>query len=346
MTALGDAMDEIVAFSLGRRRIALPLGPPGHEVGLGVIGAGRWGELLAQRFAAVPEVCVAALTARHAARRTELAVAFPLATLHEDPAALLGAPGVDAVVIATPPASHHELARRALECGKHVLVEKPFALTVADADELIAAAATAGRVLMVDHTWLFEEGARRLKALVAGGEHGGLVRYRGRLARTLAHGAGGALAALGIHHIALLDYLTAELPVRVAAEASVGPDGMDQSCRAQLWYASALHAEIIVDGGLDAQRSTEVVIELGDGTRAVWAHGDAQRLSVDGPRCSFDSMLYREADALTEVARHFIACVAAGRRPVSDGLTGRRTIAVLEACERAWRAGQPGGLSA
>ncbi|HSR97545.1 MAG TPA: Gfo/Idh/MocA family oxidoreductase, partial [Kofleriaceae bacterium] len=224
-TALDDALDDIVAFALGRRRAARPLAAPGERVGIGVIGVGRWGEILARTFSGLREVEVAALTVRDAARRAELQAGFPGAALFGDAEALLSSPAVDAVVIATPQDSHHALARRALERGKHVLVEKPFTRTAAQADELIALATAANRILMVDHTWLFEEGARRLRALIAGGEHGTVVRYRGRIARPLASGGGGALAALGVHHVALLAALAGEAPVRVRAEAVLDGDG-------------------------------------------------------------------------------------------------------------------------
>ncbi|HSS01135.1 MAG TPA: hypothetical protein VLM79_28955, partial [Kofleriaceae bacterium] len=78
-----------------------------------------------------------------------------------------------------------------------------------------------------------------------------------------------------------------------------------------------------------------------DGTRARWAHDGGERLIVAGPRRAFTSTLYREADALTELARHFIACVTNGRAPISGAASARQTIAVLEACARAWRDGQP-----
>jgi predicted dehydrogenase len=81
-------------------------------------------------------------------------------------------PEVDAVVIATPIFTHHALARAALEAGKHVLVEKPLAPSVAQAEELAELAARTGRVLMVDHTFVYTAAVRKIAGLIAGGELG------------------------------------------------------------------------------------------------------------------------------------------------------------------------------
>jgi len=89
-----------------------------------------------------------------------------------DAAAVIADPEVDAVVIATPIFSHHGLARAALEAGKHVLVEKPLTPSVAEAEELAALAERAGRVLMVDHTFVYTAAVRKIAGLIAAGELG------------------------------------------------------------------------------------------------------------------------------------------------------------------------------
>ena len=139
---------------------------------IGVIGYGYWGPNLVRNFAAGPRTRVVAIAESVPARRQAAAVAVPHIRCVADAAAVIADPEVDAVVIATPLFTHHGLARAALEAGKHVLVEKPLAPSVAEAEELAGLAARAGRVLMIDHTFVYTGAVRKIASLIAGGELG------------------------------------------------------------------------------------------------------------------------------------------------------------------------------
>src|SRR5258708_36965648 len=90
---------------------------------------------------------------------------------------LLAEPGLDAVAVVTPVATHFQIAKEALTVGKHVLVEKPLTATVREAEELIDLARRNGRTLMVDHTFVYTGAVRKMKEIVAGGELGELLYF-------------------------------------------------------------------------------------------------------------------------------------------------------------------------
>jgi predicted dehydrogenase len=139
---------------------------------IGVIGYGYWGPNLVRNFAAGPRTRVVAIAEPSLDRRQAAATSVPHIRCVADAAEVIGDPAVDAVVIATPIFTHHGLARAALEAGKHVLVEKPLAPSVAQAEELAALADRGGRVLMVDHTFVYTAAVRKIAGLIAGGELG------------------------------------------------------------------------------------------------------------------------------------------------------------------------------
>jgi predicted dehydrogenase len=147
-------------------------------VRVAIVGVGRWGPNLLRCFQASPGCQVVRVVDLEPARLEALANRVPGATLGTDAGAAFLDPRVDAVVLATPTSTHAELARRALEAGKHVLVEKPLAATHADALALASQARQAGKVLLVGHVYLYHEGARRLGALLAEGAVGQLHSLR------------------------------------------------------------------------------------------------------------------------------------------------------------------------
>jgi predicted dehydrogenase len=136
---------------------------------VGLLGHGYWGEKLLRVFDAQPGVRVRAAADPDAARRAAVGGAPEVLT---DGAALWNHPEVDAIVIATPPATHYALAREVLRAGKHCWVEKPLALRAAEARELVALAAQRQRTLFVDETFLYDPLVQRARAWIAAGRLG------------------------------------------------------------------------------------------------------------------------------------------------------------------------------
>src|SRR3954453_19804506 len=119
-----------------------------------------------------PELNLWGLCEMRADRTEKFTERFPGARTTDDFDAVLADPSVDAVAIATPPATHYPLVKRALEAGKHVLVEKPLATCTAQAEELVALAERRGLTLMPGHTFLYSPAVNKVRELIDSGELG------------------------------------------------------------------------------------------------------------------------------------------------------------------------------
>ncbi len=187
-----------------------------EQLRVGQVGLGYWGRNLARVFDDVADltwVCDAS-----EALQAEFARRFPNARVTGDFAEMLAADDVDAVVIATPVPTHYPLARAALEAGKHVFVEKPPAMRVAEMEELIGLAEARGLVLMPGHLLLYHPAVQKLKELVDDGELGEvLVVYGNRQNLGKIRKDENALWSLGVHDLSVILYLIREEIAEAAA---------------------------------------------------------------------------------------------------------------------------------
>ncbi|MFN5798616.1 MAG: Gfo/Idh/MocA family protein, partial [Planctomyces sp.] len=143
-------------------------------VNVAVIGAGYWGPNLIRNFAACPATTLVGVCDQSPERLSKVLAGYPGVRGFHSVEQLLQEDGVDAVAIATPVGTHAPLALAALAAGKHVLIEKPLASNVADAEAMVRSARQACRVLMVDHTFLFSSPVRKMKELLDNGDLGEL----------------------------------------------------------------------------------------------------------------------------------------------------------------------------
>jgi predicted dehydrogenase len=181
---------------------------------LGLAGLGYWGPNLARNFDDLPGAHLAWLADRDEARLERYAGRYPQArttTRFED---LLADESLDAVVIATPVVTHHELTRQALRSGKHVFVEKPLALSAEGAEELVALAEERALVLMPGHLLLYHPAVTELTALVESGELGRILYvYGNRQNLGQIRRDENALWSLGAHDLSVILHLVGEEPV-------------------------------------------------------------------------------------------------------------------------------------
>jgi len=183
---------------------------------VGIAGLGPWGSNLARNFNELArltwacdadEAKLAGAAARYPAARAT--------TRFDD---ILEDEGVAAVVVATPVPTHADLARRALEAGKHVFVEKPMALAADDAEELVAIAEERGLVLMPGHLLLYHPGVAKLKELVDSGELGEILYvYGNRVNLGTIRRDENALWSLGVHDLSVILHLLEEEPADLSA---------------------------------------------------------------------------------------------------------------------------------
>ena len=183
---------------------------------MGVIGAGAWGKNHVRTVATLAEAELAGVCDADPKTREKLARQYPAAHITGDVADLLGR--VDAVVIASPAATHARVARQCIEAGKPCLVEKPFALSTSDAEAVAQAAAKHDVPVLTGHLLVFHPAVERLRSLVQTGELGRIYYLYGlRVNLGQVRADENALWSFGPHDVSVALYLLGETPVRVAA---------------------------------------------------------------------------------------------------------------------------------
>lgn len=325
-----------------------------RPLGLGVIGCGYWGTNLVRNFAALPEARLQALADLSPERRATMALQYPDATVLDDHRQLLARSDIQAVVICTPPATHAPLALEALAAGKHVLVEKPLATSVADADAMIAAAAAADRTLMVGHTFVYNPAVELLASLVQRGVLGRIYYLRStRVNLGLYQKDVNVLWDLAPHDLSILATVLGRAPERLRAwgQAFVHPEQVDVASL-NMGFDDGLTALSHVSW-LDPCKIRRVTV-VGDQKMAVY--DDLEPLDkikiydrgVEKPPYadSFGEfqLSYRYGDVhaprlrwvepLRRECAHFITCAIDGSPPRSDGASGRQVVALLAAADR------------
>jgi predicted dehydrogenase len=184
-------------------------------VRVGVAGLGHWGPNLARNFAELAEL--AWLCDSDPAKQV-VAARYAQARFTSSFEEMLSDAELDAVVVATPVPTHFELARQALDAGKHVLVEKPPAMKTHEMDELVALADERDLVLMPGHLLLYHPGVRRVKEMIAAGELGDvLCVYGNRQNLGIIRSNENALWSLGVHDLSVILYLLDEDPEQADA---------------------------------------------------------------------------------------------------------------------------------
>jgi predicted dehydrogenase len=260
------------------------------------------------------------------------------------------------VALATPVSSHFPLAKRALEAGRHVLVEKPITHSLATARELIALAERQQRVLMVDHTFVYHPAVNKIKALIDAGELGQL-RYidSTRINLGLFQHDVNVLWDLAVHDLSIVNYLTPERPLAVSAVATAHTPGAPENIGfIVLRYASGLVVHLncswvspvkirhILIGG-DKKMVLYNDLDANEPLK-VYDSGYQARSDEERNRLLFD---YRVGDvyspkvpgreALASLAADFVQAVTKGTRPISDGRFGADVVAILEAAQQSVR---------
>jgi predicted dehydrogenase len=317
-----------------------------------VVGCGYWGPYLVRNLNDMPDVELVGVADRREERLAYVLRAYPTVRAFADHPALL-AEDVDAVVLATPIQTHFALAREALLAGKHVLVEKPLAASVAEARELVRLARERGLTLMVGHTFLYNPAVRELRRLVEAGELGRIYYAdSARLNLGLFQRHSNVLWDLAPHDISILAYVLGQQPVAVSARGSacIRPDVHDV-VYLEVLFADGTGANVHVSW-LDPDKVRRLTL-VGDRRMAVYndvSTVEKLRIYDRGVECpSIDNygefeLAYRHGqiviphiqwrEPLRVECEHFAHCVRTSTRPLSDGEQGLAVVAVLEAASR------------
>ena len=272
---------------------------------------------------------------------------------------------VDAVLIATPASSHYALALRALEAGKHVLIEKPFTRTMAEGRDLVERAERAGLILMVDHTFVYSPAVRRIKQLIDAGELGEIFYIDSvRINLGLVQQDINVIWDLAPHDLSIIDYLLDQWPCQVAASGKAHVNEQEDVALVTLNYGDRLMAGVhlnwlspvklrqMVIGG---SRKSVIFNDL-DPLEKVRVYERRIESALDPEnkhRVLFDYRLgdmwcpyVGTGEPLGAVVQHFAECIVTGRRPLTDGVTGLRIVQMLEATDRSLaQGGRPVALA-
>jgi predicted dehydrogenase len=190
------------------------------SIGIAVVGYGYWGPNIARNLSERPEFDLLGLCELDTERAGAFSCRFPGIATHQELDEVLLNPAIEAVAIATPPRTHHALVRRALEAGKHVLVEKPLATTSAQATELITLAKAHTLVLMPGHTFLYSPPVNKVRDLIRGGDLGDEIYFVTSSRMNLGvYQPDGVICDLAPHDLSILLYWLARPVSHVAATA-------------------------------------------------------------------------------------------------------------------------------
>jgi len=269
-------------------------------------------------------------------------------------------PDIDALVVATPPRMHGVLASQALRHGKHVLVEKPLATSLAEALALAGAARQSGATLMVGHTFEFNPAVRELKRRVASGELGRVYYiHSARLNLGLYRSDVNVVWDLAVHDISIMNYLLDATPTAVAAWGSAnGWARVEDLAYIRLEYRDIGVTGYIHVSWLDPNKVRKVTV-VGNRKMAVYNDLDEERLRIfdrgveagEEEAARFERPLsYRYGDIVSPYihfeeplaleVQHFIDSIRNGTAPQTDARNGVAVMAVLEATDRALATGR------
>ena len=333
---------------------------PDDRLAVGVVGCGYWGPNLVRNLSENERARVAAIADLRPERLQAIASRAPGARLTTSPEDLLEDPGIDAVAIATPVSTHYELALRALEQGKHVLVAKPLAASVGEADHLIQRADIAGCVLMVDHTYVYTGAVRKISSLLEQRALGDLYYLDSvRVNLGLFQHDVNVIWDLAAHDFSIFTDLLGVEPVSVqAVGSSHSASGLEDVAYVTLEYEDSLLAHCHVNW-LSPVKIRQTLIG-GSERMLVWndlAADEKVKVYDSGFDASPDDeqglhrtiVSYRTGDvwiprierheALAVELDHFVDCVREGTRPITGGEAGRRVVRLLEATSASLKAG-------
>jgi len=297
-----------------------------------VIGCGYWGSNHARTFAELGALY--AVSDRHQDRANQLAGKHGVKAMEfED---VLADPAVDGVVLALPPQYHADHAIAALEAGKHVLVEKPIALSVADARRVVEAAEKTGLVAMTGHVLRFHPAFEALEAMIAAGDLGA-VRYihSHRVGLGKFHAENDALWDIAPHDLSLILAITGEKPISVRGVGSAMLNRLSDFAHLHLQFTSGVRSHVFASR-LNPYRERRLTVI---GSKAMAVFDDVapwgQKLAIYHHKLWEDDNGWQsemvdpkyidipDGMPLTRECAHFLECISTGARPrtpVSDGL--------------------------
>ena len=318
---------------------------------VGVIGYGYWGPNIVRNFQGHEKADVVAVCDKNPKSLSRVRRAHPEVPVTSDQMEVLTSTQVDVVAVVTPVWTHFELAKLALENGKHVFVEKPFTSTTAQAEQLIELAERKNLKIMVDHTFLFTGAVKRIKQFVDDGTLGGLYYYDStRVNLGLFQHDCNVIWDLAPHDLSIMDHLIMSKPEAIVATGANHLNGHADVAFLTIYYPDNLIAHINVNWLSPVKVRTTLL--GGEKKMLVWNDLEADEKiklydrgvqMMSGEAVYQQLVSYRTGDmwspnieqieALKVEASYFIDCIRNDKRPFNDGEAGLRIVRMLEAAD-------------
>jgi len=324
-------------------------------VNFGVIGYGYWGPNVVRNLENLDGAQVLSIADMNLAAGKRAQRLYPAIRITQNASELITSPDIDAVAIITPVWTHYELARAALENGKHVFVEKPFTSNIAQAEKLIELAQKRNLTVMVDHTFLFTGAVRKISQLLDEGILGKLYYYDStRVNLGLFQHDIDVLWDLAPHDLSIVDHLIKARPEAVVATGQSHLNGHADVAYMTLYFPDKVIAHINVNWLSPVKvRTTLIGCEK---RMLVWNDLEAdEKLKVydKGVKITNGEGVYEllvsyrmgdmwaphieQGEALRSELQYFVECVSSGTRPFNDGCAGLRVVSMLEAASESIR---------
>lgn len=326
---------------------------------IGVVGCGYWGPNLIRNFTQLPDVKIACCDVSEERLKQMKSLFYDIEVFNNYDKLLSS--GVDAVAISTPVASHYEIAKKAIEAGKHALVEKPITKTSHEAMDLIKLSERKKVALMVDHTFEFVPSVKKIREILKEGQLGDIYTINTtRVNLGLFQKDINVLLDLAPHDISILRYILDQEPISVRAFAGsfISPKIQD-TAYLFIKFRNKVMAHLHLSW-LSPRKIREVTII---GSKKMLVYDDVQPnekikiydkgVSVQKnelpPTKYYSSyaefqFFYRSGDIfvpkvddvepLKEVCRHFIECIKTGKKPLTDGYSGYNVVKVIDAAQK------------
>ena len=325
---------------------------PSSLVRVGVIGYGYWGPNVVRNLQNLENCRLATICDQNSDALQRAKRAYPSVEVTTDFSGLLNSPQIDAIAVVTPVWTHFDLAKAALQNGKHVFVEKPFTSTPQQAEELIELADRKRLKIMVDHTFLFTGAVRKIRQLIDDGTLGALYYYDStRVNLGLFQHDVNVVWDLAPHDLSVMDYLMQAKPEAVVATGGRHLNGLADIAFITVYFPGNVIAHINVNWLSPVKVRTTLI--GGEKKMLVWNDLEADEkikvydkgVQMTGGRGVYDLLVsYRSGDiwapkieqteALKVELEYFVDCVTNNRVPLNDGVAGLRVVKILEAADQ------------
>ena len=322
-------------------------------VTIGVIGFGYWGPNIVRNFLPIENVEVVAICDLSKSALMRAKKGYPALKTVSNPNDILTSKEIDAVAIVTPVYTHFELAKKALENGKHLFIEKPFTSNVSEAETLIELAEKKNLIIMVDHTFLFTSAVKKIKELTDNNILGELYYYDStRVNLGLFQHDINVVWDLAPHDFSIMDYVINEKPTALLATGAehFGTD-LEDVAYVTVFFDNNLIAHFNVNW-LSPVKIRSTIIG-GEKKMLLWNDLEADEkikiydkgVNVESNEGLYNLLVeYRSGDiqvpridhieALKLEAEYFVNCILNNEIPFNDGYAGLRIVRMLEATDK------------